>query len=241
MDLSNPLAPDSTQTYLSNITTPRWADYKITGYDQLRNSTTLAPDNELHNAINAYYTYLDFLKESNPIYYIPWLDKLRTYALEYGAKPIGFDLSTKDRTVLNDVIKDELFRSHLMYLKESKQRQITIWSSFQGDINHLLSMLQHKNYIYEIGIVSLVGTATGYGWDHDVNMKKVGSHTWELEIELGAGEVKFRADGSWHLNWGNFDFPIDKGYDDGPNIKVQPGKYLVKFNDTSGEYQFIAQ
>jgi len=54
------------------------------------------------------------------------------------------------------------------------------------------------------------------------------------------GEVKFRMDNGWEINWGNYEFPAGYGYQDGPNIPVPAGTYTVTFNRLTGEYAFTA-
>jgi len=53
-----------------------------------------------------------------------------------------------------------------------------------------------------------------------------------------AGEAKFRQDDAWAINWGAADFPAGVGVQDGPNIPVAAGTYLVLFNRTTGMYSF---
>ena len=74
----------------------------------------------------------------------------------------------------------------------------------------------------------IIGSATPTGWDSDVDMQyNEEEGVWSLMIELGAGEIKFRANDSWTLNLG------DNGADgtleqDGANIAItEPGKYLI--------------
>jgi hypothetical protein len=47
------------------------------------------------------------------------------------------------------------------------------------------------------------------------------------EVTFGNGEIKFRADHDWPLNWGGSDGVLKTG---GDNIKVTAGKYLVTVN-----------
>jgi hypothetical protein len=53
-----------------------------------------------------------------------------------------------------------------------------------------------------------------------------------------AGEAKFRQDDAWAINWGAADFPAGVGVQDGPNIPVAAGTYMVIFNRTTGMYSF---
>lgn len=88
------------------------------------------------------------------------------------------------------------------------------------------------------GSIGIIGSATPGGWDNDTNMKDNEDGTYTLLIGLLDGEVKFRADDDWAVNWGAADFPTGVGTQDGPNIPVTFGLYLVTFNSVTGEYNF---
>lgn len=86
--------------------------------------------------------------------------------------------------------------------------------------------------------IGIIGSATPGGWDTDTNMEDQGDGTFELKIELIDGEAKFRANDSWDVNWGGADFPEGIGEQNGPNIPVTAGKYIVTFNPGTGAYKF---
>jgi hypothetical protein len=74
----------------------------------------------------------------------------------------------------------------------------------------------------------IIGSATADGWDSDQNMTWVpDSGYWQAILELNAGQIKFRANDTWDLNYG------DNGADGildalGTNIDVpEQGKYLI--------------
>ncbi len=58
------------------------------------------------------------------------------------------------------------------------------------------------------------------------------------DVVVFDGEVKFRANRGWAVNWGAEDFPSGTGTQDGPNIPTEAGTYNVTFNVDSGEYSF---
>jgi len=88
--------------------------------------------------------------------------------------------------------------------------------------------------------VGIVGSALT-GWDNDINMQSTDGIVYTLtEYPFINGEVKFRADKSWTVNWGNSTFPSGMAYQDGPNIPVLAGTYDVVFNRLTGEYLFTA-
>lgn len=60
----------------------------------------------------------------------------------------------------------------------------------------------------------LIGSATPNGWDSDQNMTYDATNgVWTITLDLAAGEVKFRANDDWALNYG----------DDGPDGKLEEG------------------
>lgn len=88
--------------------------------------------------------------------------------------------------------------------------------------------------------VGIIGDATPGGWDADTDMEQDPNDKslWKLRIILTDGEAKFRADNDWAVNWGGGDFPNGVATQDGPNIPVPAGEYVVRFNSTTGEYSF---
>ncbi len=97
--------------------------------------------------------------------------------------------------------------------------------------------------------IGIVGDGAN-GWpsddndlDKDVMLTQDASneHLWKGEITLKKGEIKFRKDQAWAVNWGAKDFPEGTGTSGGANIEIseaQAGEYTVTFNDQSGEYVF---
>lgn len=100
---------------------------------------------------------------------------------------------------------------------------------------------QSRTSDFEIGIkpnIGIIGSATPNGWNSDVDMPEVSPGVYELVITLADGEVKFRADDSWTVNWGASTFPSGIGTQDGPNIPVKAGVWKVRFEFPSGAYRF---
>lgn len=91
------------------------------------------------------------------------------------------------------------------------------------------------------GTVGIVGSATTGGWDASTPMVKDPDdpHSWKLDkITLKEGELKFRANDSWTVNWGGNSFPGGTADLNGANIKIPAGEYSVTFNDVTREYFF---
>lgn len=88
--------------------------------------------------------------------------------------------------------------------------------------------------------VEIIGTSVPpYNWSAGVSMSTSDGTMYTLSnYELKSGEAKFRQDASWTVNWGANTFPEGTGYQDGPNIPVNPGIYNISFNRLTGVYNF---
>jgi len=77
----------------------------------------------------------------------------------------------------------------------------------------------------------LIGSATPDGWNSDQNMTyDPVSDTWSITIDLVAGEIKFRANDAWDLNYGDTgaDGTLNQG---GDNIAIATaGNYTIVLN-----------
>lgn len=78
-----------------------------------------------------------------------------------------------------------------------------------------------------INRVGVIGSATAGGWDSDQAMTyNAAEKCWEIKgITLTEGEMKFRANNAWELDWGGSLADITFK---GGNIKVAAGKYNIK-------------
>ena len=74
----------------------------------------------------------------------------------------------------------------------------------------------------------LIGSATPDGWNSDQNMTyDPTSNSWSIQLDLTPGEVKFRANDDWGLNYGDngADALLEK---DGANIQIaNAGNYRI--------------
>jgi hypothetical protein len=53
------------------------------------------------------------------------------------------------------------------------------------------------------------------------------------------GEVKFRVNNNWRVNWGSSLFPEGIGMPNGADIPISTaGTYIITFNDITGDYAF---
>lgn len=85
--------------------------------------------------------------------------------------------------------------------------------------------------------IGIIGTFSN--WSTDVTMASTDGVNWTLNYTFSTNEqLKFRKDASWTVNWGASTFPTGTGFQDGPNIPVSAGAYLISFNSTTGVYNF---
>lgn len=86
--------------------------------------------------------------------------------------------------------------------------------------------------------VGIIGSATSRGWDASTPMN-AGTSGWNLTTYLTTGELKFRANDSWDVNWGGSDFPSGTAVRNGSNIQInETGYYTIHFNDQANTYSF---
>ncbi|MDX1410204.1 MAG: SusF/SusE family outer membrane protein, partial [Saprospiraceae bacterium] len=101
-------------------------------------------------------------------------------------------------------------------------------------------------YYFDFGsAIGIIGSAAPFGWDSDVDMCPDTNGIFSITLDLNAGDVKFRKDNDWANNWGGDGFPMDTGFQDGPNIGIDvPGNYTVTVDTTTGDtatviYNFV--
>ncbi len=90
--------------------------------------------------------------------------------------------------------------------------------------------------------IGLIGSATPGGWDVDTDMTQsaFNPHLWFInDIALVDGEIKFRADDDWAVNWGGGVEYSSLGDTGNDNIPVTAETYDVWFNDLDGSYILI--
>jgi hypothetical protein len=92
-------------------------------------------------------------------------------------------------------------------------------------------------YTLESYTWGLVGSATTNGWDGpDMPLAyDPSSDTWKAVVTLASGEIKFRFNNDWGLNYGDTgaDGTMESG---GDNIVVEEGSYYVTVNLNTLEY-----
>ena len=94
--------------------------------------------------------------------------------------------------------------------------------------------LDSKSYtLTPIKTIGIIGSASPKGWDSDVDMTYVPYNAetkelgyWEIkDVTLTNGDIKFRANDDWAINWGGDANALTQG---GDNISVDAGTYDIK-------------
>ncbi|MCP9200958.1 SusF/SusE family outer membrane protein [Gramella sp. GC03-9] len=94
--------------------------------------------------------------------------------------------------------------------------------------------------------IGIIGPAQAGGWDADTDMtqSEFDPHIWYInDLEMTAGEFKFRANDDWADNWGVASSALSdqSNYGSGDNMTAEEGVYDVWFNDLTGRYILIPQ
>jgi hypothetical protein len=91
--------------------------------------------------------------------------------------------------------------------------------------------------------VGIIGDATPEGWDASTAMNQLDfdNHIYYISATLEDGEMKFRADDDWAVNWGANSSISGIAVQDGPNIPVEAGTYKIWFNSLDGRFIKIEQ
>lgn len=88
----------------------------------------------------------------------------------------------------------------------------------------------------------IIGSASPGGWDNDTDMEfDPASKTWIGEMDLGAGEIKFRANDGWDLNYGDTgaDGILNEG---GDNIVIaEGGSYKITMKLENPDYTYTIE
>ena len=83
-----------------------------------------------------------------------------------------------------------------------------------------------KNFSFNS--LGVIGNGTPTGWDADTDMQfNADKQRFYVDLTLVDGEIKFRVDDAWTLDWGGADGKLEKG---GANIAVTAGDYRIYVN-----------
>lgn len=88
-----------------------------------------------------------------------------------------------------------------------------------------LSKLTWK--VTELTTIGIIGDATPGAWDSDTPMTyNAAAGCWEVTTDLAAGQLKFRANNGWNINWGGTAAELRNN---GENLVIETaGNYTIK-------------
>ena len=102
------------------------------------------------------------------------------------------------------------------------------------------------------GSITIGGSFGGWDAANDIVMTPVynneNNHVWCATMTVGAGnkeEFKFKGNGGWDTNWGfgagdGTVYLVGKGVQNGGNLALEEGTWIIMFNDITGEFSIIA-
>lgn len=107
--------------------------------------------------------------------------------------------------------------------------------------NDVLTIEAYTGDVTGQSTMGISGSFNSWGFE-SVENATGSSHLWRFEFSTEEDtELKFLTDSSWATNWGGDTFPSGIGYQNGSNIAVTAGSYVVTFNDIDGGYTFVAE
>lgn len=217
----------------------RWPDFEFTGFEQLKNHVSYPEDADLIRQINGHYSWLYFLIERHEFMDIRPAVHISDYLTKKEIAPPYFQMSEEDSSHLRELFSEGEFLILLKNLVASKSEQLGYYRTGQQSGVALLRRFRNvEGEDLQITAISLIGTGLGTSWNSEMYLERVDDKQWEIRTHLNTGFVKFRSNSTWVINWGSTEFPTGKGTQDGPDIPVVDGEYLIKFNQESGEYSF---
>jgi starch-binding outer membrane protein SusE/F len=116
-------------------------------------------------------------------------------------------------------------------------------STSGGDINapaagayEIVADLNANTITFTKVVFGLIGDATINGWEGDVDMTYA-KGVWSVTTNLTAGELKFRKNHAWDVDYGGSGGTAIKG---GGNIKIaSAGNYTVTLNTSTLTYTIV--
>lgn len=89
--------------------------------------------------------------------------------------------------------------------------------------------------------IDIAGNLNGLSGSTVLTQSSFDPHQWFIKdlVVSSNGEAKFRANGTWDINWGAAAEFSGQGTQGGANIPLNAGTYDVYFNDIDGRYVFV--
>lgn len=169
-------------------------------------------------------TYTGKFAAGSEFKFIPNIN-LGTWALSYGAGASAGSLTSDNGGNIKEIKTEGYY-------------------TVTADINNLKYTVTayDASKAKEYNDIELIGAFNNWADANTIKLTKSSydPHIWTADnVEIPAGEIKFRADAAWGVSWGGNSFPYGGG--SGDNFTTEAGKYFIKFNDITGQYVFLSR
>jgi hypothetical protein len=114
--------------------------------------------------------------------------------------------------------------------------------SFEVDIlAKTYSITPYSGPMTTYSSIDIAGNLNGWSGSTVLTQSSFDPHQWFIKdlVVSSNGEAKFRANGTWDINWGAAAEFSGQGTQGGANIPLNAGTYDVYFNDIDGRYVFV--
>lgn len=114
--------------------------------------------------------------------------------------------------------------------------------SFEVDIlAKTYSITPYSGAMTTYSSIDIAGDLNGWSGSTVLTQSSFDPHQWYIKdlVVSSNGEAKFRANGTWDVNWGAGSEFSGQGTQGGANIPLNAGTYDVYFNDIDGRYVFV--
>lgn len=237
--------------------------HDLRDFDTFFRSTTLTLSERTVEMIDTAGLVASVTGAASGIKYATLVDEaIRMYELtgEFGGK---FVANEHNLERIRSAVDDPVVRAQLRQLITFRQLQgISIIALVQAERDAIDAIQRFAPGIsvpfVEVGID---GSATGFGWQTYLAMQQDRDNpaVWRITLDLIDGEVKFRADQAWAVNWGSSvseavlgtaadawsyvgdvdrAFPRGTAILNGNNIPVRAGRYEITFDTDTLAYSF---
>ncbi len=142
------------------------------------------------------------------------------------------------------LLKEEAFVADLMNVRWEKETMLSYAGRGLTRAVEIRAAMKRCDPSFDFSIqhLEIVGPGVAGGdWYTGQVMRRVRADddlVWEREVDLVAGEVKFRTDANWLMDWGQGELDAERLVFRGGNIAVPAGRYRVRVDLRAREVKF---
>ncbi|WP_228850968.1 DUF6090 family protein [Aegicerativicinus sediminis] len=184
------------------------------------------------------YAMLNHLKRYNiPVYPFPTGTSYERFIFTYTQLFNPPDLKAK----IDALLQDDAFLADLITIQEIKKtigRFVeTVGLNGESFLDYISTFTPNTDYSFKN--IEIIGSATEFkNFGDAIPMQKVSKDdsTWEVDLPLEDGEIKFRTGADWLFDWGRGEFDEKTLLFKGGNISVKKGFYRIRVNIKEDTY-----